>query len=97
MGEQDEKWLAKYGEDPHFDLAVKVKPRNYLDSIDYHEQVAPSGVTVRSQVPFIPWHWSDNPVLHIVWSYSSWITLILQGDPLRWKAPRRFFEKRMCR
>jgi hypothetical protein len=69
---------------------------NYLDSIEYYEETAPSGVAVRSQVPFHAPHWSENPVLHVFWSYASWVTLILQGDPLNWTAPRKFFEKRMC-
>jgi hypothetical protein len=55
-----------------------------------YQQVAPSGVTVLSAVPFTPKHWNQNPVLHLFWSYTSWLTLVIGGRP------RKFFEQHMC-
>ena len=40
-------------------------------------EVRPSGLEVLSEVPFEEDRWWDNPWLHIVWSYASWITMIL--------------------
>lgn len=56
-----------------------------------YRETAPSGVLVVSEVPFIETRWWDNPVLHPIWSYASWVTMILDchGCP----APRRWFNR----
>lgn len=57
-----------------------------------HEETAPSGVKVTSEVPFVEPRWWDRPVLHPVWSYTSWVTMILEAyghpGPRRWLARR---------
>lgn len=69
----------------------------------YHE-TRPNGVEVFSEVPFIEPRWMDNPMLHPIWSWASWGTLILshigngvgETRPRLGKVlnkPRRLFEK----
>ena len=57
-----------------------------------YRETAPSGVEVTSTVPFKPTYWYDLPLLHPVWSYASWITMILKhGYGVH--APRRLFDR----
>jgi hypothetical protein len=56
-----------------------------------HREIAPSGVLIVSEVPFIESRWWDNPWLHLIWSYASWTSLILEG--YGWSAPRRCFNR----
>lgn len=44
-----------------------------------HTTTAPSGVRVVSGVPLMEARWWDNPVLHIVWSWTSWTAQILNA------------------
>lgn len=54
-----------------------------------YSEIAPSGLLVVSAVPFKEPRWWDNPVLHPIWSYASWATMILMA--LGYRAPRRWF------
>ena len=48
-----------------------------------YTEVAPSGVLVVSEVPFVEPKWWDSPWLHLIWSYASWGSMILKqyGHP----------------
>lgn len=56
---------------------------------------APSGVTVTSNVPFVEPRWWDSPRRHLIWSYTSWVTMIFQS--YGYSKPRRWFNKRWSR
>ncbi len=54
--------------------------------MDDYEWTAPSGVKVISSVPEVEKRWWDNKYLHIIWSWHSWISLIVRqyGFNPRW-------------
>lgn len=56
-----------------------------------YEEIAPNGVRIVSEVPFLPKQWRDHSFGHLFWSYSAWGTLILSA--LGWKLPRRVFNR----
>lgn len=58
----------------------------------FHEWTAPSGVKVRSTAPQHVDNWWDKPHLHPIWSWTSWISMILVD--YNHPAMRKFFKRR---
>lgn len=63
----------------------------YPESFYKYQYIAPSGIVVKSTVPFPPDKWWDRPCLHPFWSWMSWGTRILAE--LGWGWPMKQFKK----
>lgn len=57
-----------------------------------YREVAPSGVKVTSTRPLLDVRWQDHPVLHPIWSYASWLSVVLKHG-FGIEAPRRWFNR----
>lgn len=57
--------------------------------------IAPSGVRVTSNIPPVDPKWWDGEKVHRLWSWASWITLVLHARGL--KFPRKMFVKYLSR
>lgn len=42
-----------------------------------YEWITVNGMVIRSVYPPLPMRWWDHRALHLIWSYSSWGTLLL--------------------
>ena len=51
--------------------------RGYYGAETMYQWKAPSGVMVVSSQPPVENKWWDHPLLHPIWSYASWGTMIL--------------------
>lgn len=60
-----------------------------------YSRFAPSGVYVTSTTPFPERKWWDRPSVHWIWSYASWVSMVLKskGHP----RPRAIFDKYLTR